>query len=101
MFMWSAEIHHHEQEPGAKDTNDCALLYAVSRTGHTTSFLEECREDGVRAFGQLIEITGVLETAARRQCVRQDNNGSSDFVRSEKFAETPSGLPLDACCKCR
>ena len=53
--------------------------------------MEEWREDGVRAVGRLIEITGVLETVARRQCVMQDNNGSFEFVRSEKVAETLSG----------
>ena len=64
-------------------------------------FLEEWREGRVRAVGRLIEITGVLETAARRQCVMQDNNGSFEFVRSEKVAETLSGVPQDVYCKCR
>jgi hypothetical protein len=52
--------------------------------------------------GQLIEITGVLETAARRQCVGYDSNRFSELVGGEKVAETPSsGVPPDVCCKCR
>ena len=35
------------------------------------------------AVGRLIESTGVLETAARQQCVGQDNNGSFRLVRRE------------------
>ena len=41
-----------------------------------------------------------LETAARQQCVGQDNNGSFKLVRSEKGSERLSGVPLDVCCKC-
>ena len=57
-------------------------------------------EDGVRAVGRLIENTGLLETAARQQCIGQDDNRSFKLVRSEKGSERLSGLPLDVCCKC-
>ena len=71
MFMRSAEIHHHEKESRAKDINDGAILvrrklYRVVR--RYDSLLEKWRE-GAPAVGRLIETTGVLETAARRQCV--------------------------------
>ena len=49
----------------------------------------------------LIESTDIHETAARQQCVGQDNDGSFGLVRSEKRSETPSGKPSDVCCKCR
>ena len=62
--------------------------------------LLEQREDGVHVVGRLIEGTGVFENVTRQQCVGQDNNGSFKLVRSEKVSGTPSGVPLDVCCKC-
>ena len=33
--------------------------------------------------------------------IGQGNNGSFKLVKSAKVSETPSGVPLDVCCKCR
>ena len=54
----------------------------------------------VHAVRRLMEITEVLESAVRRQCIGLDSNGPSELVSSEKVAETPSGGPLDVCYKC-
>ena len=61
--------------------------------------LEELRENGVHVVGRQIGNTGVFENVTRQQCVGQDNNKSFKLVRSEKVSETPSGVPLDVCCK--
>ena len=96
-------IHHYEGSSEG-DTNSCAVL--VCRRPYRVvwiykSLLEEQREDGVRTVGRLIESTGFLETAARQQCVGQDNYESFKLVRREKGSETLSRVPLDVCCKCR
>lgn len=41
-------------------------------------------------------MTGIFKTLVRRQCVGQDSNGSFELVKSEKVAETSSGVPLCA-----